>query len=80
MDPFSVQDSWHRYATKITILYLPKGATAVGFRASKKSGGITVSVILLAAMGAIVLTNTLYLPPSLARAKVKPCIPAFAAE
>ncbi len=55
-DPFSVQDSWHRYPTR--------GVTCSGSRRARMSSGITVAVRREAAMGAIVFTRTLRFLPA----------------
>ena len=70
--PFSSHDSWARYATS--------GETYSGLRAAMRSGGSTVSVMREPAMGAMVLTRTFFLPPSMARVCAKPCRPSLAIE
>jgi len=52
----------------------------LGYSLSRTSFGITVSVILEAAIGAIVLVNILYFSPSLARVRVNPWSPSLAVE
>lgn len=46
----------------------------------KTYGGMTVSSILVAAMGAMVLTRMFFFWPYLAKARVKPCSASLAAE
>jgi len=58
-DPVSSLYSLHNQATKAT--------TYSGLNASTSSFAITVSVILVPAIGAIVLTLMLFFSPSLAR-------------
>ena len=69
-DPVSSQESWHKYATSGIIYSI--------FNISSAYGGNTVSVIRLAATGAMLLHLILYFSPSLAHVIVNPWIPSFA--
>lgn len=56
-----------------------RGTIHSGFSFARTSGGITVSVIRLAAIGAMTLQRMLYLKPSFARVSVKPTRASLAA-
>ncbi len=56
------------------------GETYSGFKASTRFLGITVSVSLEPASGAMVLTMMLYLAPSWTSVLARPTMPILAAE
>ena len=71
IEPVSSHDSWDKYATN--------GTMYDDFKFANASGGITVSVILDAATGAIEFARIFFFSPSFAIVYVNPWIPNLAA-